>query len=204
MMMSKKKLTEKQRLANKKKYLETLRIRYNLYRDAGYTADESRKLRFKALDVSNIKTDKKSGKVVKKTNYKRAKKDLKVDRYVIDSKEIENDTTYSRWGMLTQDKRYRDDTARIVKYLQKRYGLSNDQAYYFIYTMFQSNMTFKQTKEQLLTNKEFEIYDQTKKQRLQAGESNRVKTKRSKGKRNEKGMMYSNKEIDDLRKRRKK
>lgn len=201
--MSKKpKLTEKQKLANKKKYLETLKIRYNLYREAGYTVEEARKLRFKALDVSNIKVDKKTGKVVKKTNYKRAKQDLKVDRYVIDSKEIKNDTTWSNWGMLTQDKRYRDDTARIAKYLQKRYGLSNDQSYYFIYTMFQSNMTFKQTKQQLLTNKEFEIYDKLKKQRLQAGRNSRVKVKHGKrGKRIEKGMKYSNEEIDKLRKK---
>lgn len=161
-MMSKKKLTEKQKQVRRKKYLETLRIRYNLYRDAGYTADEARKLRFKALDVSNIKTDKRTGKIIKKTNYKRAKDDLGVDRYVNDAKEIENDTTYSRWGMLTHDKRYRDDTARIAKHLQKRYKLSNDQAYYFLYIMFKSNMTFRQAKEQLLTNKEFEIYDKKK------------------------------------------
>lgn len=200
--MKKTKLTQKQKLANKRKYLETLKIRYNLYREAGYTVEEARKLRFKALDVSNIKVDKKSGKVVKKTNYKRAKEDLKVDRYVIDSKEIKNDTTWSDWGLLTQDKRYRDDTARIAKYLQKRYGLSNDQSYYFIYTMFQSNMTFKQTKQQLLTNKEFEIYDKTKKQRLQAGRNNRVKVKHSKrGKRIDKGMKYSNEEINKLRKK---
>ena len=162
MMSKKKRLTEKQKQDRKKKYLETLRIRYNLYRDAGYTPDEARKLRFKALDVSNIKTDKRSGKIIKKTNYKRAKNDLKVDRYIIDVKEIENDTTYSRWGMLTHDKRYRDDTARIAKYLQKRYKLSNDQSYYFIYIMLKSGMTFRQAKEQLLTNKEFEIYDKKK------------------------------------------
>ena len=163
--MSKKKLTEKQKQDRKKKYLETLRIRYNLYRDAGYTPDEARKLRFKALDVSNIKTDKKTGKIIKKTNYKRAKNDLTVDRYVNDVKEIENDTIYSRWGMLTQDKRYRDDTVRIVKHLQKRHGLSNDQAYYFLYVMLQSGMSYKQTKEQLLTNKEFEIYDKRRRGR---------------------------------------
>lgn len=163
--MSKKRLSEKQKQARKKKYLDTLRIRYNLYRDAGYTPDEARKLRFKTLDVSNIKVNKKTGKIVKKTNYKRATKDLTVDRYVNDVKELENDTTYSRWGMITQDKRYRDDTARIAKYLQRRYKLSNDQSYYFIYTMFQSNMTFRQTKEQLLTNKEFEIYDKKKRGR---------------------------------------
>lgn len=202
MMSNKTKLTQKQRVANKKKYLETIKIRYNLYREAGYTAEEARKLRFKTLDVSNIKVDKKTGKIQKKTNYKRAKEDLKVDRYAIDAKAIENDTTWSNWGMLTQDKRYRDDTARIAKYLQKRYNLSNDQSYYFLYTMFQSNMTFKQTKLQLLTNKEFETYDQAKKERQQKGKSQRVKT--TKGKRIEKGMKYSNEEIDKLRKKKRK
>ena len=64
--------------------------------------------------------------------------------------------------MLTQDKRYRDDTARIAKHLQKRYKLSNDQSYYFLYIMLKSGMTFRQAKEQLLTNKEFEIYDKKK------------------------------------------
>ena len=161
MMMSKKKLTEHQKKVRKAKRLETLRIRYAVYRDAGYTAKEARSLRFKDLDVSKVKTDK-QGKVIKKTNYKRAIGDVKVNIYVSDVKKIKNDTVYSKWGMLSQDDRYKDDTARIVKHLQLKHKLSNDQAYYFIYTMLQGNMTYTEAKRQLLTNKEFEMYDKKK------------------------------------------
>lgn len=172
--MSKKtKLSQKQKKKNRKKYLDTLKKRYAVYRSLGYTTEESRQLKFRELDVSTIQLDKK-GKVIKKRSFKKVVDYTLVERFRIDNQHIKNDykeinttndTVYSPWGVLTHDDRYKDDTAKVAKHLQRKHGLSNDQAYYFLYVMTQSGMTYQETMTQLLTNKEFEIYDQTKKER---------------------------------------
>ena len=146
---------------------EILRIRYQLYRDMGYSSKVASKLRGKSLDVTPLKTSKKTGKVIKGKAYKNIRSTLigpkDVNRFVDNARTIKNDTTYSRWGMLTQDPRYRDNTAKQVKALQYEHNLTTNQSYYFLHYMTVNNVSYKLAKKELLSSKEFEIYDKAKK-----------------------------------------
>lgn len=161
--MAKKTETKKQTKA------EIYKIRYQIYRDLGYSAKEAQKLRSKALDVSNIKI-KSDGQVpVHSKEYKRVKTDVKINTNFVKYKDkvdnAINDTVYSKWGMFTNDKRYKDDTAKMAKMIGKQHNLSNDQSYFFVYMMLQYNMSYDTAKKELLSSKEFEMYDKNKKMR---------------------------------------
>lgn len=138
------------------------RIRYQIYRDLGYSAKDARKLRHHTLDVKDIKISD-DGHIQKESKqYKEIvtfiKTDKKIETYREKTDQITNDTVYSRWGMLTQDKRYRDNTAKMVKQLQRSLKITNDQAYYMLYYMMSNKRNLKQAKRELLSSKEFEIY----------------------------------------------
>lgn len=85
-----------------------------------------------------------------------------VDNFKNEMYNVKNDTTYSRWGMLTQDKRYKDNTAKIVAFIKDDLNIRDNQAYYFLYIMLQGNLTYQETKDMLLTSEEFEMYRQSK------------------------------------------
>lgn len=161
----KKKISEKQKQLNKENRNKERLLKYRIYRDLGYSASEARKLRSKKIDVNLDNIEVENGKVKNRNNYYKAVRSASIIKYGEDVKDYQNDTVYSKWGMLTQDNRYRDDTARMAKYLQKNHKLSNDQSYYFLYTMLQNNLSYGEAKEQLLSNKEFEMYDKNKKNR---------------------------------------
>ena len=141
---------------------EIYKIRYQIYRDLGYSAKEARALRSRALDVSYIKINPKTKKVVRGKTYRNittsmiGPKDLK--KFVNRAYRVKNDTVYSRWGMLTQDPRYKDGSAKLVKFIQKEHNINEDQAYFFLYYMTTNKKTYNQAKNDLLSNQEFEIY----------------------------------------------
>ena len=88
-----------------------------------------------------------------------------ISEYFDSVSDIENDTTYTKHGMLTEDKRYNDTTSDIVKKLRNIHKLSNDQAYYFHYFAVSNGLSYEETKEQLLSSKDFENYDKLKRAR---------------------------------------
>lgn len=145
---------------------EIYKIRYQIYRDLGYSAKEARALRSRALDTSYIKINPKTKKVVKGKAYKAitttmtGPKDIK--KFVNKAWRVKNDTVYSRWGMLTQDTRYKDNTVKVKQFIQKDLQVNEDQAYYFLYYMTTNKMTYKQAKNDLLSNREFEEYSKGK------------------------------------------
>lgn len=152
-------------MKNKSNYNRLRKIRYQVLRDLGYSVKEAQRLRSRSLawlDTSGIRVNQKSGKVIKGKNYKKLLKDYDIDDYVDRTKSIKNDTVYSRWGMLTNDERYQDETEKYVNYIRKTFGLSNDQAHYFLYMMISNNLTFDEAREQLLTSEAFEMYDKNK------------------------------------------
>lgn len=156
-------------MKNKTKYNRLRKIRYQVLRDLGYSVKEAQRLRSRSLawlDTSGIRMNQKSGKVIKGKNYKKLLRDYDIDDYVDRTKTIINDTGYTRWGMLTNDERYRDETEKYVNYVRKTFGLSNDQAHYFLYMMIRNNLTFDEAREQLLTSEAFEMYDKNKARRL--------------------------------------
>ena len=72
---------------------------------------------------------------------------------------VPNDTVLSRWGMYTQDKRYRDYTASIVNMIKQDMHINTDQAYYMLYYMVSNNITdYERAKEDMYVDENFEIY----------------------------------------------
>lgn len=140
---------------------EVYRKRYQVYIDLGYTPEEARKLRSRKLNVNEIDIDK-NGKVKKNKKYKELKKELQIDAYKNKAWSVDNETVFTRWGMLTKDDRYKDDTEKMVKYLMLKHDLSNDQAHYMLYMIVTTDMNYKEAQVQLLSKREFEMYDQRK------------------------------------------
>jgi len=162
---------------------EVLKKRYQVYRRLGYDSNTSRALSQRSLDVSKLEISEKTGKLKANSN---TKKYFETDmrewkqtqainkyggKYRLDPEQPElfvqrkNDTNYTAFGTITHDKRYRGENGKIVSIIKHENNLSTNQAYYFLYTMLQSGMTYKQTQKQLLSNKEFEQYDRNKKGR---------------------------------------
>jgi len=89
-------------------------------------------------------------------------------RFKINSKILEyknymstkpNDTVYSRWGMYTQDNRYKDYTASIVNMIKQDMHINTDQAYYMLYYMVSNNITdYERAKKDMYVDENFEIY----------------------------------------------
>lgn len=157
---------------------ETLKKRYQVYRRLGYDSYTARALSFRSLDVSKLEISKKTGKLKRNSVTKQyIEKDMiewkrkeVIDRYnkrvaqpvYQDRKNIKEiavtDTVFTPHGMLTHDKRYRGENGKIVSIIRRENKLTSDQAYYFFYIMTSNNMTYQETKKQLLSNHEFEVY----------------------------------------------
>lgn len=163
---------------------EVYRIRYQMWRDLGYSPQEARKRRTwvynndeievltkKGVPLKEAKKQRtrlantskvrirKDGSIIKSgKGYQEAITQVKVDDYRIQMNQVKNDTVHSRWGMYTQDKRYRNKTAKIVKQIQRQEKITNDQAYYLLYMMNVYDLTFEEAKEQIMGTEEFEMY----------------------------------------------
>ena len=136
---------------------EIRRIRYALLREAGYSPQEASRLRSKPIDVRNIELDE-NGKVKKGLNYKRKSRSIGVDLGVAYFKGLENNTVYSQFGMITQDKRYKDRTMKVVHAIQIDTGCNEKQSFYLLWFMFESGMSYEAAKRELLSSKKWEIY----------------------------------------------
>ena len=60
--------------------------------------------------------------------------------------------------MYSQDNRYKDDTAKVAKLIEDDMKLTNDQAYYMLYFMVTNKQSYKQAKEQMQVDPNFEMY----------------------------------------------
>ena len=79
---------------------------------------------------------------------------------------LPNDTVLSRWGMYTQDKQYKDETARIVKMIMDDMHINSDQAYYMLYYMVSNNITdYERAKSDMYIDENFEMYSRKKKKK---------------------------------------
>jgi len=138
---------------------ETYKIRYAIYRDLGYSAKEARALRSKTLDVSPVRIQ--QSEVKKGPAYRSIRDSMTgpkdIDKFRNKIQRTRNDTVYTKWGMFTRDPRYRDQTARFVKFLEKEHNLTSDQAYTFLYFLTKNRMTYRQGKEEILAQTDFEV-----------------------------------------------
>jgi hypothetical protein len=136
---------------------EIRRIRYALLREAGYSPKEASRLRSRPIDVRDIELDR-NGKIKKGLNYKRKSISIVVDLDVNYFRGLENNTVYSQFGMITQDKRYKDKTMKVVQSIQKDTGCNEKQSFYLLWFMFESGMSYEEAKRELLSSKKWEIY----------------------------------------------
>ena len=136
---------------------EIRRIRYAVLREAGYTPQEASRLRSKAIDVRNIELDE-NGKIKKGLNYKRKSRVVGVDLGVDYFNQLENDTVYSRFGMITQDKRYKDRTTQVAHAIQLDIDCNEKQSFYLLWFMIESGMSYEEAKRELLSSKKWELY----------------------------------------------
>ena len=136
---------------------EIRRIRYALLREAGYSPQEASRLRSKPIDVRNIQLDE-NGKIKKGLNYKRKSRSIGIDLDVNYFNGLENDTVYSQFGMITQDKRYKDRTMKVVHAIQRDTGCNEKQSFYLLWFMIESGMSYEEAKRELLSSKKWEIY----------------------------------------------
>ena len=152
---------------------EVLRKRYQVYRKLGYNSVTARVLSQRKLNVDRLEISKRTNKLKRnKTTKQFIEHDMReyklatvVDNYTRKTRKIENDTNYTHHGLLTHDRRYKGETGKVVSIIRHQNRLSGDQAYYFFWYMQKHNLTYEETREQLLSNKEFEEYDKTKKRR---------------------------------------
>ena len=152
---------------------EIYKIRYHVYRQAGYSAAEARKLRSRKMDIGDLqlkngqvpyehKTFKRLVKNIKSFNDFSKKIDNFRDYYNRKVVGDNNDTTYTPWGAITHDKRYKDRTASLVKELQDKHNLTVNQGYYMLYMMTTHGMSYRTAVNELLSSEEFETYKQSK------------------------------------------
>lgn len=147
---------------------EIRRIRYQMYRDLGYTPKEAQAMRGRVVDISHIKVDRSTGKIKKGRVYKEQLKTVDVVNYEkeyrnliktnADGKVDSSRSVYQGWGYRTQDRRVRDYTANYVKKIQNDMGINNEQAYFMLYYMTENNIPYKRAKVDMMVNKEFELY----------------------------------------------
>lgn len=148
-------------MKNNKNRNEILRIRYKFYRELGYSSYDARKLRNHKLDISNLNIV--DNRIVIDENFEKLKKEILISNYrektieetnkLINRFKLDditnNDTTLTPWGRMTHDKRFKDDTAKVVKRIQLDADLNNDQAYYFLWLMYTENYTYQQVLDQI-------------------------------------------------------
>ncbi len=82
----------------------------------------------------------------------------KILEYKNDMSTKPNDTVHSRWGMYTQDIRYKDYTASIVKMIMDDMKINEDQAYYMLYYMISNDIDYERAKRDMMVDPNFEIY----------------------------------------------
>lgn len=171
----------KRKQSTKPSYKDVKKIRYHLYRQAGYNSRDANRLSNRKLDIGKLKLDK-DGNVpknshefkriaqqLKRGNIRNVRVDKEVRNYLIWAYQQENDTIHTDWGMLVKEHPYKERTAKMVKMLEKEHNLNNDQAYYFLYYMYQHRIDYETTKTELLSSREFEMYVQTKYKRNMRG-----------------------------------
>src|SRR5690606_26154196 len=100
------------------------KIRYHALRLLGYSSKEASRLRSrKDIDISRIRINK-DGEISKwslniRTKLNHTKKI--VNSYLKWARTVENDTIYTKWGMLTHDKRYRDKLKKVTKTMEQNF-----------------------------------------------------------------------------------
>lgn len=155
---------------------ERAKIRYNLYRDLGYSADEARKMRWHGdLDITGLRINKSTQKVVKAQNYRLILKTGKIDTLINSVRDFNYPSVYSRHGYLVSEKnpakmnQYQKDYYKAVRYIRQlnkfsskaRYkNEADDKSFYYAWYMLENDRTYSQAQRELLAKTDYEHYVQ--------------------------------------------
>lgn len=175
------KLTKVQRERLRQERNHQAKIRYNLYRDAGYSIKDAQRMRYirntdnpEYLDIKSIKVDSKTNKVIKKDVYKTTLNTLHFDERmdVIRMAYKTNDTTFTYHGYLTTKPKRKDDNAEwkflrneyyeLVKTIKKYDNLTTDQAFFMAHYILMNKIDYKTARKELLSDEDFQKYVQGK------------------------------------------
>lgn len=152
---------------------ERAKIRYQLYRDSGYSVKEARKLRYLTyIDISGIRINRKTGEIHKgksQSNYAKRLKGVDPDNNISELRAIaerDNDTVFTNHGFLVKnrDRKIRGKYSESVRAIRRNVKLSdgssldNNQAWYFAWYMLQHGVSYTQAKKELVGNEDFEKY----------------------------------------------
>lgn len=138
------------------------KIRYQLYRDSGYSVEQARRLRYGGIDPKGIILEPTTRKTIKRGKYKTVKRTLDVTPTVNKLRKVKNDSVLTQHGFLLHSPKYKGEYNEAVRIVKRRDNMSNDQAYYFIYFMLQSGYSYEHTRRELLSSAEFEKYKKRK------------------------------------------
>ena len=154
------------------------RIRYQLYRDAGYSIKDAQRLRYirnpdnpEYLDIKSIKVDRTTKKVIKKTTYRNVRNVINVDDRLSVLRDAKNDSVYTMHGFLTNKpttgdtpdyKFMRNEYHDLVMSMKKYDNLNNDQAYFMAHFMLLNKVDYHTARRELLSNQDFQKYVQSK------------------------------------------
>lgn|SRR5574344_613394 len=158
------------RESTKKSHNEVVKIRYQLYRKAGYSSAVARGLSKRSLDVSAIELSKRTGKIKRNSTTRlfverMTKSNRLVDDWSVKVNKVNHENYPTRWGMISHDRRFKGETGNVVTFLKNENHLSNDQAWYMAYIIQEYEIPYETAKTQLIGNNEFEIYHSKKRKK---------------------------------------
>lgn len=151
----------------KKKKNELYRKRYAVLRAIGYSPQEASKLRYRDIDISSYRFNKKTGKLIQgpKTRARLKETYKKIESFPIDKKtrdletivrktRILNEkmmkspsrykTTYSAWGYICHSDKHKDSTMKKIHAYAKSKGISDKHAYFITYLAYEYNISIEE------------------------------------------------------------
>lgn len=151
----------------KQKKNELYRKRYAVLRAIGYSPQEAAKLRYRDIDISSYRFNKKTGKLIQgpKTKVRLKETYNKLKSFPIDKKardletivtktRILNDkmmkspsrykTTYSAWGVYVHSDKHKDSTMKKIHAYARSKGISEKHAYFITYLAYEYNISIEE------------------------------------------------------------
>ena len=154
---------------------ERAKIRYGIYRQLGYSVEESRSKRWSSeYDITGLRVGK-NGQVVRGGNYQKILKSAKVDVLINPLRRFDYPSVYSRHGYLVSEKnpakmnQNQKDYYKAVRYIRQLNNFSpkarykneaDDKSFYYAWYMLENDRTYSQAQRELLAKTDYEHYVQ--------------------------------------------
>lgn len=157
-------------MKNKKQQEKNLiyKKRYQTYRAMGYSSKEAQSMRSIDIDLSGLRFNKSTGKLIKgdKTHNRlndiqryiekdRDERDIykvvaKTKKY--DSNPKLNKTVFSSWGLVVHGEQHKEPTMKAIKRYAIKHDLTEEQVYYLTYLSYKHGCSLNEAREMAVTN----------------------------------------------------